>query len=138
MRVRRNESATCGIGAIEAAVFALLRLPLGFSFAGGTSRLDAKRQLIVAEANDIGTAYLRLDELPVDSADEALIELRDSMHQAAEKTSAAVLPTLRASKRVPSSYCQRRCNSQWHVRLKPAAPAQARNPDRSPDPAFPD
>ncbi len=53
-----------GIGAIEAAVFALLGLLLAFSFAGGTSRLDARRQLIVTEANAIGTAYLRLDLLP--------------------------------------------------------------------------
>jgi hypothetical protein len=36
-----------GIGVLEAAVFALLGLLLGFSFAGGTSRLDARRQLIV-------------------------------------------------------------------------------------------
>jgi len=53
-----------GIGTIEAAVFALLGLLLGFSFAGGISRLDARRQLIVQEANAIGTAYLRLDVLP--------------------------------------------------------------------------
>ena len=52
-----------GTGAIEAAVFALLGLLLGFSFAGGTSRLDSRRQLIIQEANAIGTAYLRLDTL---------------------------------------------------------------------------
>ena len=52
-----------GIGAIEAAVFALLGLLLGFSLAGGTSRLDTRRQLIIEEANAIGTAYLRLDTL---------------------------------------------------------------------------
>lgn len=46
-------------------MFALLGLLLAFSFAGGTSRLDAKRQLVVEEANAIGTAYLRLDELPI-------------------------------------------------------------------------
>jgi len=62
---RNPERAHEGIGVIEAAVFALLGLLLGFSFAGGTSRLDAKRQLIVQEANAIGTAYLRLDELPL-------------------------------------------------------------------------
>ena len=52
-----------GIGAMEAAVFGLLGLLLGFSLAGGTSRLDTRRQLIIAEANAIGTAYLRLDTL---------------------------------------------------------------------------
>jgi hypothetical protein len=64
------ESAHEGVGVIEAAVFALLGLLLGFSFAGATSRLDAKRQLIVQEANAISTAYLRLDELPVDEQPE--------------------------------------------------------------------
>jgi hypothetical protein len=61
---KHPEWAHEGIGVIEAAIFALLGLLLGFSFAGATSRLDAKRQLIVQEANAIGTAYLRLDELP--------------------------------------------------------------------------
>ena len=62
-RRRRESLAYEGIGAIEAAVFVLLGLLLAFSFAGGTSRLDARRQLIVQEANAIGTAYLRLDLL---------------------------------------------------------------------------
>lgn len=53
-----------GIGVVEAAVFALLSLLLGFSFADGTSRLEARRQLIVRETNAIGTAYQRLDLLP--------------------------------------------------------------------------
>jgi hypothetical protein len=61
---KHPEWAHEGIGVIEAAVFALLGLLLGFSFSGATSRLDAKRQLIVQEANAIGTAYLRIDELP--------------------------------------------------------------------------
>jgi len=52
-----------GIAGLEAAVFALLGLLLGFSFGGGTSRLEARRQLIIQEANAIGTAYLRLDTL---------------------------------------------------------------------------
>ena len=43
---------------------------LGFSFSGGTSRLDTKRQLIVQEANAIGTAYLRLDLLPASNQPE--------------------------------------------------------------------
>jgi hypothetical protein len=65
---RRNpECAHEGTGAIEAAVFALLGLLLGFSFAGGTTRLEEKQHLVVREANAIGTAYLRLDLLPADA-----------------------------------------------------------------------
>ena len=61
---------------MEAAVFALLGLLLGFSFAGGTSRLESKRQLIV-QANAIGTAYLRLDELPPNDQPEMRRLYRD-------------------------------------------------------------
>jgi len=53
-------------GAVEASVFALLGLLIAFNFAGAYSRLDTRRQLIVEEANAIGTAYLRLDLLPAD------------------------------------------------------------------------
>lgn len=61
---RNHELAYEGIGTIDAAVFALLGLLLGFSFAGAMSRFDARRNLIVREANAIGTAYLRVDMLP--------------------------------------------------------------------------
>src|ERR1700722_1277621 len=53
-----------GTGALEGALFALLGLLLAFSFASATSRLDARHQLIVREANAIETAYARLDLLP--------------------------------------------------------------------------
>jgi len=55
-----------GIGAVDGAVFALLGLLIAFTFSGAGSRLDTRRQLIVEETNDIGTAYLRLDLLPAD------------------------------------------------------------------------
>jgi hypothetical protein len=62
-----GETAAKGFGAIESAVFALLGLILAFSFSGALARFDARRQLVVAEANDIGTAYLRIDLLPADA-----------------------------------------------------------------------
>jgi hypothetical protein len=51
----------------------LLGLLVAFTFSGAASRFDARRQLIVEETNDIGTAYLRLRLLPV-SAQPALRE----------------------------------------------------------------
>lgn len=57
-------SAEKGFAAVEGAVFALLGLVLAFSFSGALSRFDARRQLVVEEANDIGTAWLRIDLLP--------------------------------------------------------------------------
>jgi len=61
------EGAEAGVGTVEGAVFALLGLLIAFTFSGAASRFDTRRQLIVEETNDIGTAYLRLDLLPVDA-----------------------------------------------------------------------
>jgi hypothetical protein len=61
------EGAEAGVGVVDGAVFALLGLLMAFTFSGAASRFDARRQLIVEETNDIGTAYLRLDLLPVDA-----------------------------------------------------------------------
>src|SRR5574342_1045497 len=63
-RAQRNELAYEGVGAVEAAVFGLVGLLLALSFAGAMTRLDARRQLIIDEANAAGTAYARLDLLP--------------------------------------------------------------------------
>ena len=52
---------------VDGAVFGLMGLLLAFTFAAAGTRFETRRQLLVAEANDIGTAWLRLDLLP-DSA----------------------------------------------------------------------
>ncbi|WP_295386900.1 DUF4239 domain-containing protein [uncultured Thiodictyon sp.] len=58
------DGASLGIGAVDGAVFALLGLLIAFTFSGAASRFDQRRALVVEEANDIGTAWLRLDLLP--------------------------------------------------------------------------
>ncbi len=68
-----GEAAGKGFGAVEAAIFGLLGLILAFSFSGGLARFDARRQLVIQEANTIGTAWLRLDLAPA-SAQPALRE----------------------------------------------------------------
>ena len=66
-RLREDSGAAGeGVGAVDGAVFALLGLLLAFTFSGASARFDTRRQLIVEETNDIGTAYLRLDLLPAD------------------------------------------------------------------------
>ena len=60
-------SSAEGVGAIDGAVFALLGLLLAFTFSGASARFDGRRQLVVEETNDIGTAYLRIDMLPADA-----------------------------------------------------------------------
>src|SRR5262249_33841892 len=51
----------------------LMGLLMAFTFSNAASRFDTRRQLVVQEANAIGTAYLRLDMLPA-SAQPALRE----------------------------------------------------------------
>jgi hypothetical protein len=63
-RADRDGDGHEGLGSMEGAIFALFGLLLAFAFSGATSRLDARRQLIVQEANALGTAYLRLDVVP--------------------------------------------------------------------------
>lgn len=65
--VRRRKSAEAAglqTGVVDGAVFALFGLLVAFSFSGAAARFDARRHLVVEEANAIGTAYLRLDLLP--------------------------------------------------------------------------
>jgi hypothetical protein len=69
-----STAATEGIGAVDGAVFAVLGLLIAFTFSGASARFDARRQLIVEETNNIGTAYLRIDVLPA----EAQPALRES------------------------------------------------------------
>ena len=62
LRAAAGEST--GFGAVTGAVFALLGLMVAFTFSGAATRFDHRRDLIVEEANDIGTAYLRIGLLP--------------------------------------------------------------------------
>ena len=59
---------------VEAAVFALFGLLIAFTFSGAANRFLEKQMLVAEEANDIGTAYLRVD-LVAPPAQPALREL---------------------------------------------------------------
>jgi hypothetical protein len=64
-RISKKRSASEGaqVGAIQGAMLGLLGLLLGFSFAGAAGRFMERQDLIVDEANAIGTAYLRAELL---------------------------------------------------------------------------
>ena len=68
-----GESSAKGLAAIQGAIFGLMGLILAFTFSGALSRFDARRHLVVQEANNIGTAWLRVDLLPA----EAQVPVRD-------------------------------------------------------------
>ncbi len=58
-----GDADSAQLGAIQGAMLGLVGLFLGFSFSGAASRFLDRAQLIVQEANAIGTAYLRADLL---------------------------------------------------------------------------
>ena len=64
------DRAVGGLGVVEGALFGLMGLVIAFTFSGALSRFDDRRHLIVEEANDIGTAYFRLDLLPTNAQSE--------------------------------------------------------------------
>ncbi|MBX7245607.1 MAG: hypothetical protein K1X53_08905 [Candidatus Sumerlaeaceae bacterium] len=64
-----------GTGASDGVVFAVFGLIAAFTFSTATSRFNDRRELIVEQANALGTAHLRLDAL--DPADRT--EIRQHM-----------------------------------------------------------
>jgi hypothetical protein len=76
-RLRRQHADAVVSSAIEGAIFGLFGLLLAFTFSGAVSRFDTHRQLLTQEANDIGTAYLRLDLLPAQAQPELRQLFRD-------------------------------------------------------------
>jgi hypothetical protein len=63
-RDRVTEAARSQIGAIQGATLGLLALLLGFSFSLALQRHDDRGRALVAEANALGTAWLRSGLLP--------------------------------------------------------------------------
>ena len=59
-RTKKDPSHTSdGVGPLEGAVLGLLSLLLAFTFNQSASHYDVRRDLLVAESNDIGTALFR-------------------------------------------------------------------------------
>ena len=60
-RLHNPDAKAEGIGPLEGALLGLLSLLLSFTFGMSASRYDARKALIVKEANNIGTVILRSD-----------------------------------------------------------------------------
>lgn len=60
---KHGPAARAGVGVVDSAVYAVLALILGFTFAGATTRFDQRRDLIVKQGSAISTAWQRLDAL---------------------------------------------------------------------------
>lgn len=65
------------VGAMVASILGLLALVLGFTFSLAASRFEARRQVVLEEANAIGTTYLRASFLPETNRAEVTRLLRE-------------------------------------------------------------
>jgi hypothetical protein len=65
LRHRVHKGTVRELAIVDTSVFGLMGLLLAFAFSGAGQRYDDRRKLIVDEANAIGTAYRRVDLLPV-------------------------------------------------------------------------
>ena len=88
---------------VQAATLTLMALIIGFSFSMAVTRYDLRKTLEEAEANAIGTAYLRADLLPEESASRArellrrYLGLRIAFYEASKATPAAEIGQQTAS-----------------------------------------
>ena len=65
------------VASLQSSVFGLLALLLGFTFAMSIERFDTRKQLVLEEANNIGTTYLRSQFLPENLQQEAGVLLQN-------------------------------------------------------------
>lgn len=70
-KVKQSSQQESSMQIIEGSMFALLGLLLAFTFSSAVNKFDQRRTLIIDEANAIGTLYLRLDLLPIESQNTA-------------------------------------------------------------------
>jgi hypothetical protein len=79
---RRNvEEESKDFDLIMAAILTLLALLIGFSFSTAANRYDQRKNYEEAEANAIGTEYLRADLLPASDALRVRTLLRNYLEQ---------------------------------------------------------
>jgi hypothetical protein len=72
-----TDDAREDLGIIRTAAFTLLALVIGFMFSMAVGRYDQRKMREAAEANTIGTEYLRAELLPAADADRVQTLLRD-------------------------------------------------------------
>jgi hypothetical protein len=76
-RMKREGEQPVQLGTMQAGILGLLGLLLGFSFSGATGRFLERQELLVREANAIGTAFLRAELLNPADRDVIHAELRE-------------------------------------------------------------
>lgn len=74
---RKSEEQESPVAAMVASILGLLAFMLAFTFSMAATRFDARRQVVLEEANSIGTTYLRSQLLPEPQRSEIAEQLRE-------------------------------------------------------------
>lgn len=88
---------------VQAATLTLMALIVGFTFSMAVTRYDLRKTLEEAEANAIGTEYLRADLLPADAASrtrellQKYLDLRIAFYEAGDRRRVAEIGQQTAS-----------------------------------------
>ncbi|MFJ1267138.1 hypothetical protein ACD661_01045 [Legionella lytica] len=69
-----------GVQIIEGSMFALLGLLLAFTFSSAVTKLEHRKELIIDEANAIGTLSLRFDLLPAEEREQFKTTLKNYLN----------------------------------------------------------
>ena len=95
LHAKSDEPRKSQIGGVQGAMLGMLGLLLGFTFAMAVNRYEARRNLVLQEANAIGTTYRRASFLP--EVHKAAVEklLRDYVEARLDLNSAGTNVKLR-------------------------------------------
>ena len=74
---RTSEKTKSEISVVAGSIVGVLGLLLGFTMSMAVARFEARRQLVLEEANAIGTSYLRTQHLPAPDGPEIASLLSD-------------------------------------------------------------
>jgi hypothetical protein len=76
-QIRTPEETEGPTGTLVGGLLALMAFLLAITMGMATDRFDTRRALVIEEANDIGTTYLRAGYLPPPAADQSRALLRE-------------------------------------------------------------
>jgi hypothetical protein len=74
---RHGPETKSGVGVVDAAVYGLLGLLIGFTFSGAASRFDHRRAIIGTEVSAVANVWRRIDLLPADAQAVLRARMRD-------------------------------------------------------------
>ena len=107
---------------VQTAALTLLALIIGFSFSMAVSRYDQRNDYEEAEANAIGTEYLRADLLPAESAPAVRNLIRQWLYQRVvfyqRKASATLGRSRRKQRNCKRNSGRRSCRRRGPIRRR--------------------